>query len=187
MTAHYVSSELAPDTELFCFAVKHDYTCTIDGDATSTPDSGFSPISRWLAWAVDYDDFVSNPDAVGYIARCQVPRGAIVDKCYIRVDTAFAHATPAASMTVGDGNDPDGFWPAAAGTFASAGLKYDDDAPYNTGDASAGVSGPQYYSSGDTVDVIWPNATAPTAGYLVLFIRTISYNEAANAEWTAWP
>lgn len=178
---HYVRSQDAPDTELFCFAVKHDYPSTLDGDATDRPDTGFSPISRWLAWAVDYDDFVSNPDAVGYIARCQIPRGTIADKCYARVDTLFAAAGGAADIDIGDETDPNGWGDAF--NWTAAALFFDTSAAYNTGDASAGVSGPQLYAAGDTIDIIWQNATAPTAGYVILFLRCISYHEIANAEW----
>lgn len=186
MTAHYVSSELAPDTELFCFAVKHDYTCTIDGDAATTPDSGFSPISRWLAWAVDYDDFVSNPDAVGYIARLQIPRGTIGMQCFARLDTAFS-ATGKADIDIGDGNVSDGWMDGA--NWGTAGLFRDANAVYNNlaTDPNAGVAGWQQYAAGDTLDILWKNATAPVAGYVIVFLRTVSYNEAANAEWTAWP
>lgn len=187
MTAHYVRVEHAPDTELFCFAVKHDYPSTIDGDATDRPDTGFSPISRWLAWAVDFDDFVSNPDAVGYIARLQIPRGTIGIQCFARVDTAFAAAGGAADIDIGDGAQTDGWMDGE--DWQNTGLHRDADALYNNyaSDAAAGATGFQLYAAGDTLDILWKNATAPTAGYAIVFLNTVSYHEVADAEWTAWP
>lgn len=184
---HYVRSEYAPDTELFCFSVKHDYPSTQDGDAIDRPDTGFSPISRWLAWAVDFDDFVSNPDAVGYIARCQIPRGTIGMQCFARVDTAFAAAGGAADIDIGDGTVTDGWM--NGNDWQNTGLHRDANAVYNdlTSDAAAGATGYQLYATGDTLDILWKNATAPTAGYAIVFLRTVSYHEPANTEWATRP
>jgi hypothetical protein len=184
MAPTYARSSDASDTVLFTFRVVHDYRATIDGDITDSPMTGKSPISRWLAWAVDYDDFVSNPDAIGYVARCQIPRGTIAMEFFARIDTAFAHATPGADIDIGDGNDPDGWGDSDDWTSANT-IVRDANAAYNNqaSDPSAGVAGWQYYRTGDTLDIKWNNATAPTAGKAVVFLKCVSYNEAPNAEW----
>lgn len=185
MAPIYVRSKEAPDTVLFTFRVVHDYRGIIEGDITDSPLTGKSPISRWLAWAVDYDDFVSHPDQVGYVARCQIPRGTIAIQCVTRVDTAFLAATPGADIDIGDGNDPNG-WADSLDWSTSAGvIMADANAAYNdpTSDPAAGSAGIQYYSTGDTLDVNWNNATAPTAGRAIVFLKCISYHEELNTEW----
>ena len=184
MAPIYVRSHDAPDTVLMTFRVVHDARAQIDGDQSDSPLTGASPISRWLAWAVDYDDFVSNPNAVGYIARCQIPRGTIALECLARVDTGFTDAGVAADIDIGDENDTDGWGDSDDWSSANT-IHADKSAAYNNpaSDPAAGTAGYQYYRTGDTLDILWKNATAPTAGYAVVFLKTISYNEASGAEW----
>jgi len=168
------------------FRVVHDYRAILDGDLTdSVQSTGKSPISRWLAWAIEHDEFVSDPDKIGYVARCQIPRGTIALRVMTRVDTAFLAATPGADIDIGDDNIANGWadsldWSTAAGVIMA-----DQDAVYNdpTTDPNAGVAGAQYYETGDTIDINWNNATAPTAGKAIVFLLCISYHEDLNAEW----
>lgn len=180
MTVRYVSSRSAPDTVLMTFRVVHGQRAVIDGDAADDAETGRSPISRWLAWAFDYDDFVSNPDGVGYMVRLIIPRGTIGMQVFARVDTAFNGTV---AIDIGDGNDTDGW--ADDFSFENTGIHRDANAAYNNlaTDPTAGTAGWQYYSSGDTLDVWWRNATAPAAGQAIVFMRTVSYHEDANAEW----
>jgi len=186
MAPIYVRSHDAPDTVLMTFRVVHDARATIDGDITDSDLTGASPISRWLAWAVDYDDFVSDPDKVGYHARCQIPRGTIAIQCVTRVDTIFTAETPAKDIDIGDDNVANG-WADSLDCFTAATvIMADADAVYNdpTSDPSAGATGIQYYPTGDTLDINWNHATAPAAGRALVFLKCISYHEDINEEWT---
>jgi hypothetical protein len=155
---------------------KHGYT-------GETPDynSGMSPMTRWLAKAFSYADFESQPDT-GYV-MCKFPihPNTIILRAMVRVDTAF-EGTGTDSVDIGTGGTAD----AAPGdgwgenlNLQSTGLKFDPDADYNP----AGSSGPQLYTDGDTVDMLVSSYIVPTAGYGILFLEVITYNEALNAEW----
>lgn len=183
MGAPYARSNDIENTTYMTFRVIHsDRGGSDDAAGIVDTDSGKSPVARWLTWALDYDDFVSNPTgATGYVAKCQVPRGTIALKLLARLEEVFAGAGKT-DIDIGDGDNTDG-WADAFNWGTTTGLYYDENAAYNTGDASAGVAGPQYYSGADTIDVLWGNATAPTQGKVVIFLEVISYHEDVGAEW----
>lgn len=185
MGAPYARSNDIENTTYMTFRVIHsDRGGSDDAAGTVDADSGKSPVARWLTWALDHDDFVSNPTgATGHMAKCQVPRGTIALKLLARLDEVFDDEAEADDIDIGDGNDTDGWADSLNWITDGVGLYYDADAAYNTGDASAGVSGPQYYSGADTIDVLWKNATAPTQGKVVIFLQVISYHENVGAEW----
>lgn len=180
--ANYARKSKQPDTQYFQFKDVREAKAGLNSSSAIDADTGASPVTRWLTFTFDYDDFVSNPDATGHIVRCQLPLYTIVQEAFARVDTAFSD-TGGDDIDVGDGNDPDGW--ADALDFSSTGIKRDADAAFNNQavdpvDTSAGW---QFYDSADTIDVLFKNATAPTVGEAILFLKTISYNEALSAEW----
>lgn len=185
MTIRYVSSRQAPDTVLMTFRVIHGQRAVIDGDPADDPETGRSPVSRWLAWAFDYDDFISNPDEVGYHCKLIIPRGTIAVECAARVDLAFLAATPGADIDIGDDLVVNGWADSLDWSTAASVVTRDADAVYNNfaTDPTKGTAGWQYYEEGDTLDVNWNNATAPTAGRAIVFLKCISYHEDIGAEW----
>jgi len=141
------------------------------------PDSGYSPMTRWLAKAFDYSDFVSSPQGrTGHVAQLPIPRGSIVLRCVTRVDTAFV-GTGNTDIDIGDPDDQDGW--ADGISFATTGVKIDGDADYNWHADGTGV----FYDTGGTVQVLFQNATAPTAGEAIVFLEIISYHEDLSKEW----
>jgi hypothetical protein len=183
MGAPYIRESNAPDTQFVSFRPVREQKAGLGADGAVDDVTGKSVISRWFGFAVDHDDFVSNPDATGYIAKCPIPRGTTVIEVAARVDTAFEAAGPAGDIDIGDGNDSDGW--ADGLDFSSSAILRDADAAYNdpTADPSDGSAGWQWYEDGDTLDVLWKNGTAPTAGEAVIMFKTFSYHEAAGAEW----
>jgi hypothetical protein len=163
-----------PATLYLQFEPKRDQKEGLNSAATTDPNPGFSPVTRWLCFAFDYADFASNPDLTGYKATVLMPRDTIALRAVVRVDTAFDNAS---SVNVGDDTDPNGW--ANALDLESTGAKFDPDAAYQPGGTTGGV----YYADGDTVDIETATGTAPTAGQGLLFIEVISYHEDANAEW----
>lgn len=186
MTIRYVSSRsTGPDTVLMQFKVVRDQRAVIDGDVGDAQDTGRSPISRWIAWALDYDDFISYPGTTTCIARLQIPRGTIGMKVLTRVETAWTNATIAADIDLGDALQPTGWgdsddWSTAGVVISDCDAVYND---YENADPAKGATSYQYYVSGDTLDVIWNSVTAPTAGRSIVFLKCISYHEDLNAEW----
>lgn len=177
MTVRDVYKSNAPDTAYSEFKIQREQRHGKNSGSAYDPDSGYSPVSRWLAKAFTYDDFVSHPTgSTGHVAQLQIPRGTIALRCVARVDTLFAD-TGADAIDIGDGNDLDG-WGVEL-DFSSTGVKYDPDAVYNP-DGSTGFA---YYENGDTIEVHFKNATAPTAGQAIVFVEVISYHEDLNEEW----
>ncbi len=178
----YARSRDNPNTQYFQFKPVREAKGGLNSESLVDADTGESPISRWLAFEFDYDDFVSNPDAVGNVVRCQVPLNSIVMEALVRVDEVFV-GTGHDDIDIGDGNDTAGW--ADAFDFSATGIYRDANAAYNdpTSDPSDGTAGYQFYDSGDTIDILFKNATAPTAGKAILFLRTISYHEDLEAEW----
>lgn len=180
MAARTVFQSFDPNTAYSEFAIKREQKVGKNSGSTYNTDRGYSPVSRWFAYAFQYSDFVSNTVGAGYMCECPVPNNSIVLRVMIRVDTAFT-GTGTDAVDVGTGGTRD----AAPGDgwgenldLQSTGLKYDPDADYNPG----GSSGAQFYSSGDTIDV-YNTPGQPTAGKGIMFIEVISYHEALNAEW----
>jgi len=182
MTVRDVFKSHAPDTAYSEFKIQREQRHGQNSEAAYDPDSGYSPVSRWLAKAFDYSDFVSNPSgAEGYVMQAQVPRGTIMLQCLVRVDTLFAGGE-VDDVDIGTGGTPGDNPGDAWGDgldFSSTGVKYDPDADNNGGSVGFG-----YYENGDTIDVYWWNgATAPTAGQAILFMKVISYHDDLNEEW----
>jgi hypothetical protein len=161
---------------------------SLDGDATTDRDTGKSPVTRWLSYAFDHADVVSNAGGTAWVVNCLVPRGSIIYDALIRLDEAF-DGTDADSVEVGDSNQASG-WAAAIDLTQDPGttpiLIRDADAVYTdrTSDASAGATGPQYYKDGGAVIVTLCTGDPPTQGKAILLLRTISYNEPPESEWT---
>jgi hypothetical protein len=173
---HYAHSNRAPNTLYTRFKAVHSQRTGSDNSGSTTDyESGASPISRWVAMAFDYSDFTSNSEALGYVARLPVPAGTLAIGCFARVDTLFA-STGANDIDVGDGDGADDWLDGV--DFSSVGIKCDWDDAYNRSNGTG-----KFYRYGDTIDVKWKNATAPTAGKAIIFLEVVSYNEDYNAEW----
>lgn len=172
----YVRKKDAPDTMYHSFKPVHGQRAGLGSGAEVDADTGESPIARWIAFAFDYSDFASNPDAVGNIVRGIVPRGTMALRCLVRVDTLF-EGTGNDDIDIGDGDDGAGW--ADGLDFTSTGIKADPDSAYNWH-----LNGTlRLYEHGDTLDVLFKNATAPTAGEAIVFLEVISYHENLSAEW----
>lgn len=186
MTAPFARKVRATDTHYMQFKKVHSKRATLDGDAVTDVDTGASPVTRWLAFAFDYADRVSNSEGTSWVVNCLVPRGSIITDCMVRIDRVF-DGTTANSVEIGDSNQASG-WAANLDFTADPGttpLWYRDaDAVYTdkTNDISAGATGAQYYEEGGVV-VILLCTTVPTTGRGILFLATISYNEPQNSEW----
>lgn len=178
-TLPYARKQSAPDTWYETFkAVKHSSRDGLNSASTVDNDTGQSPISRWLAYALDYSDFASNPAATGYIARCQIPRGTIALRCAVRVDVLFdGSASTEADVDIGDGNNSAGWIDSA--DFSGTGLVVGPSGAYQWDTDGTGA----FYEDGDTLDISHKSTTAPTAGEAVIFLEVISYHEDLSAEW----
>jgi hypothetical protein len=170
----HARNEDHPATEYFQFELKREQKAGLNSGGETDANPGFSPISRWISAAFDYDDFASNPSLTGYEAKVQVPRDSMVLRVVARVDETFDNVS---TPIIGDDADPNG-WNEDAG-LGSTGFKYDPDAAFGPD----GGTGGKYYEDGDTIDVQTQNGTAPTQGKGILFIEVISYHEDAEAEW----
>lgn len=153
-------------------------------------NTGQSPITRWLAYALSWDDAVSNTaDPTLTEFHLQVPRGSIVLDCLVRLDEEF-DGTDTNDVDIGDSDDPNGYADGLDLTTSAATVPIvfrDASAAYieRTTDAVKGTSGPQYYPSGGRVIVgIATNTTDMTQGEAIVFLKTISYCEPALAEET---
>lgn len=182
MTVRDVYKSSAPPTAYSEFEIQREQRHGQNSGSTHDPDSGYSPVSRWISKAFTYEDFTSNSSgATGHMVQMQIPRGTVMLRCVARVDTLFAD-TGADDIDIGTGGSP-GSGPGDAWgdglDFSSTGVKYDPDADNNPG----GSTGFAYYENGDTIDVYWQNATAPTAGQAIVFMEVISYHEDLNKEW----
>lgn len=163
MTVRDVSSTKAPGTYLGTFEPQREQRVGEDGNYDQ--HLGRSPLSRWIAFAFDYEDF--ELEGSNYVVKHQLPQRCIATRALLRVDAGFTGITAA---NIGDDNDPDGWFAsqtlAGAGVFRAAGA-------YNT----AGFA----YDGGQIV--VDAGAAAPTVGQGIVFVEVISYNEALGAEW----
>jgi len=181
-TVPYARKEDAPDTYLITFkAVKHSSRDGLGSGSVVDNDTGKSPVSRWLAFAFDYNDLVSRPGPSGYEVKCQLPRGTLALRCAVRVDTAWT-GVGASQVDVGDSNDADGW--AQDLNFNTVGLKNGGTlAVYNWGHGTSTGPWGQLYMAGAIVTVIFPWAIAQTTGEAILFLEVISYHEEYSREW----
>lgn len=174
MSVFQARSEKGADTAYSSFKIVREQLDGTGMDDTSvTEDVGYSPISRWLTFALDYDDVTSGVNT----AYAAIPAGTIILRGLLRIDTAFVVAT---TVDVGDANQSAG-WFSAASVAAGGVVLFETAAVYNAGNASAGATGPQYYENGGYV--LFSFDDMPTAGELILMLETISYNEPLSAEW----
>jgi hypothetical protein len=190
--AHHVRQNRAPDTSYMTFRQIHSRRSVAQhGDLVTDSDIGESPVTRWIAYAIDYDDITSNAAADAHVINLTVPRGTVVRDAMVRVDLAWTSES-ADDVDIGDSNDPDGY---ADGLNLSTSVgttpvwHRDASAAYinKASDISAGVSGAQYYVSGGAVVVTFKTAfvsSPPTAGRAIVFLEVISYNEPQSSEWT---
>ena len=184
MTVRDVSKSNAPGTKYVMFEIQREQRVGLNSGDTYDADLGFSPITRWLAKAFEYDDAISVA-GTGMVVRVPVPRGALVLNVAFLLDEAFDQAGSDA-VDAGDGNDADGWADGISLQTSVANGRvclWDVSAAYNTGDAVKGTSGPQMYPDGDTIDVIVGTADDGTAGKAILLMRVISYHEDIEAEW----
>ncbi len=159
------------------FEVQREQRHGKNSDSTYDANSGYSPLTRWFAQAFTYEDFTSNPEGrTGQEAQIQVPRGSIILRCFVRVDTLFT-GSGNSDIDVGDSDDADGWLDGV--DFSSTGLKMDCDADYNWHLNGTG----RYYSNGKMIKVLMKNATAPTTGEAILFLEIVSYHEDLSKEW----
>lgn len=187
MTAPHARGERAPGTKYMTFQQVYSKRSTYMGDAVTDVDTGASPVTRWLTYALSYADFASNSGGTADVLNCLVPRGSMVFDSFLRLDTAFA-GNGAADVDIGDSNQANGYQdgldlstdPSTTPLwFRDANALYID----KTSDITAGSAGAQYYVDGGAV-VVKISTAPPTAGYAILFLATISYCEPQNSEWT---
>lgn len=164
-----------PSTQYLQFEPKREMREGLNSASATDVNPGFSPISRWMMVAFDYDDFASNPDVVdSYKASFIVPTDTIALRCVLRIDEAFDNAS---DVNVGDDSTADGWMDGM--DLESTGGKFDPDGDYQPGGSTGGC----YYEDGDTIDIETASGTAPTAGKGLLALEVISYHEDAEAEW----
>jgi len=177
MAMFHARAQDGANTQYATFKMVRSQLDGTGSDAVLTTDIGESPICRWLAYALDYSDAVS--EATGITARIGLDGGTIIVRGGLtRVDTAFDAGL---TIDIGDATDPDGWADGHAMDTAEI-ILYDVDAAYNVyADAVKGTTGMQYYEDGGTVIVTF--SAMPTKGEAVIFLETISYNEPLSAEW----
>jgi hypothetical protein len=181
----YARSNSGRDTVYQQFHTPHSARAGLNSDSIIDADTGKSPISRWLAFVLSFDEAVSVP-TVGMVYDCQLPPNTLVLSAMVRKDTAFV-GTGTDDVDVGDTDDPNGWLDGIdlSAALTTAGVPVwlrDVDAGYMAySDIVKGTSGPQYYPAG-VIRVIAGSADDFTAGEAILFLETISYNEAINAE-----
>lgn len=187
MTPITARSRHAPDTTYLQFRpVRSSKDSIYVGDVSNDADLGASPVSRWLAYAFDHADLVSNAAGTAWVAQFQIPHGSFVIDHYLRLDEEF-DGTGANAVDIGDSNDTDG-WAVNLDLTAAPGTTptwhRDADAAYvnKASNVSAGVSGGQYYQYGGVIEAIIAT-TVPTKGKAIAFFEIISYHEDQDAEW----
>lgn len=151
MTIERLNSNVLPSTAYFAF------------EETRDPETGMSPISRWIGWAFDYLDQTLS------VVPIHIPPGSRVIDVRLEIDTAWTGTT---AVTVGDGSAADGWIATGVITPTTAG---DFGGDY---DASIRVKG-KIYQTGDTLDITFTGVA--TAGTAKVFMQVISYHEAITA------
>ena len=190
MDAPFARGNAASNTAYFMFQNLKSVRSGLGSGAEVDANTGKSPITRWIACALSWDDAVSNADDNTLLEfHIRVPEGSIILDCMLRLDEEF-DGTDTNDVDIGDSDDADGYADGLDLTTSAATvaiLMRDASAAYieRTTDAVKGTSGPQYYPAGGRIIVgIATNTTAMTQGEAVLFLRTISYCEPALAEQT---
>jgi len=182
----FARSKKGRDTVYVQFHTPHSARGGENSAGVTDADNGQSPISRWLSYALSYDEAVSVP-TVGMVFDCPIPPNTLVDEARVRVDTPYV-GTGTNDVDIGDSDQSDGWIDGAdfSAALAATGRPYfynDVNATYMAyTDIVKGTSGPQFYHEGGTVRVIIASADDLTAGEAILFLRTMSYCEPINAE-----
>lgn len=191
MAAQDVRKKRSPETTYMTFKRTFSQRATADGDAVTDTDIGIGPVTRWIAKSFDYSDIASNAAGNAFVVELPVPRGTFIMDCYLRLDQAFTSEN-ADDVDIGDSNLVAG-WADALNLSTSVGTTpvwyRDADAAYTNkaSDISAATTGAQYYKDGGNVLVTFKTAfssSPPTAGRAIVFLKTLSYNEPQNSEWT---
>jgi len=180
MAVRSVYKQNEPDTQYGEFAPHREQKVGLNSASAYDTNSGYSPMTRWLSYAFEHTDFVSNVESGGcYVCRFPIPRYTMLMRAAIRVDTVFDNTS---AVDIGTGGVPDSAPGDGWGedlSLHSTGLKYDPNADYNPG----GDVGMQIYVSGDTIDIYTSSGTAPTVGEGILLLEIISYHEPYVSEW----
>jgi hypothetical protein len=121
----------------------------------------------------DYVDVTGNTTATA-IGSIAVPANSIVKEVLAQVLTSFDAAT-SASLTVGDGDDPDGYL-VAADVKATAGTIY-GNAAAEVGDNLISttdiIPGGYFYANADTIDAVVTITGTNTTGKVRVFAHII--------------
>jgi len=189
MAIFHARGRREPNTAYMTFKQIHSQrSATLDGDPSTDVDLGRSPVTRWLAYAFDFDDGGSNTDG-RYTYSFLVPRGTIVMDAIVRLDTEWDGS--GSDINIGDSNQASGYHDAVDLTSAVTTtpiLKRDANAVYidiDAADIVAGTTGYQiYYNGGTVLAVAVGDPTTMTQGQAILFLKTLSYHEPLNSEWT---
>lgn len=141
---------------------------------------GFGPNTPELTGAATSEDihcsksaavkFAWNDLNAGSAINVPVPQGARILDVRLVVDTAFT-STGTNTITVGDGNDADGFITATAAdtTTLTAGKVINNDGVYAFGATDTGAAEIKVYAAADTIDLASAQ-TDWTAGSATLFV-----------------
>ncbi len=169
------------DTQFFAFKIVREWLDGSDSSGDVTADIGQSPVDRWLAYCLDCSEVASTVTEV----TAPIPAGSTILSCFARVDKAVKDASDAnVTLQIGDDAQTAG-WMDGLNVGDVSGddrIRYDDTAVYNAGDASHGVTGPQYYEHGGILTLTF--SATPAEGYLIVFLETPSYNEVLENEWS---
>lgn len=133
------------------------YTTYSDG-STITTKGGFTsaPPPRHAVIFNDIDFAKRNVTAADVVTALSIPANTYVQNVSVHVLTADASQT----MSVGDGDDTDG-WLAGATTAAAGDLACSSIALTNgTNETITGYSGGRFYSAADTIDILVPTGKA---------------------------
>lgn len=145
---------------------------------------GFGPNTPELTGNATGEDMESSKSALvkfswkdlnaGSAINVPVPAGSRILDVRLVVDVGFT-STGTNTITVGDGNDADGFITATAATtvtMASAGAVINNDGVYAFGATDTGAAEIKLYSSADTIDVAsaMTDWTAGSASLMVTYL-----------------
>ena len=189
MAVRHVRGKRAPDTAYTTFKTVHSQrSATRDGDPNTDVDLGSSPITRWLSYAFTFEDGASNTDG-RYTYSFLVPRGSIIMDAMVRLDEEWDGT--GSDVNIGDSSQASGYADALDLTSAITTtpiLKRDASAVYVDKDAAdivAGTTSFQIYINGGTVLAVAQGSPINmTQGKAILFLKTLSYHEPLDSEWT---
>jgi len=129
------------------------------------PETGMSPIARWMAWSYLHSDQSSS-----VIDDFHIPENCRVIEVRHEVDVAFTGVT---DITVGDGDAADNWIATSTITPGTVGDFVGD------GDSTNHAAGGKYYRSGGYLKLTFTGVSS--AGQGKLFAHVISYAESVTA------